>query len=202
MKKTISAGMVLAACLPALALASPVTDARLRAADKDAQNWMSHGRTYSEQRYSPLDQIKQGNVDKLGLAWTYKLDIDRGIEATPIVVDGVMYTTGAFSMAYALDAASGKLLWKFDPQVPRHLAGRGCCDVVNRGVAVWEGKVYVGSFDGRLIALNAKTGKQVWQIDTRIDPNRSYTITGAPRVVKGKVIIGNGGAEFGVRGYV
>lgn len=175
---------------------------RMRAAEREAHNWLSHGRTYSEQRYSPLTQIDQSSVSRLGLAWTYKLDVDRGIEATPIVVDGVMYTTGAFSMVYALDAASGKLLWKYDPQVPRHMAGRGCCDVVNRGVAVWEGRVYVGAFDGRLIALSAKTGKPLWSVDTRIDPERSYTITGAPRVVKGKVIVGNGGAEFGVRGYV
>lgn len=175
---------------------------RLQAADGEAHNWLSHGRTYSEQRYSPLAKIDQSNVGRLGLAWSYKLDIDRGIEATPIVVDGVMYTTGAFSLVYALDAATGKLLWKYDPQVPRHLAGRGCCDVVNRGVAVWEGKVYVGAFDGRLIALDARSGKPLWAVDTRLDPERSYTITGAPRVVKGKVIIGNGGAEFGVRGYV
>jgi len=175
---------------------------RLRSADQEAQNWLSHGRTYSEQRFSPLAQIDQSNVGKLGLAWTYKLDVDRGVEATPIVVDGVMYTTGAFSMVYALDAATGKLRWKYDPQVPRYAAGKGCCDVVNRGVAVWEGKVYVGAFDGRLVAVDASTGKQLWAVDTRIDPNRSYTITGAPRVVNGKVIIGNGGAEFGVRGYV
>ncbi|MDM4769186.1 PQQ-dependent dehydrogenase, methanol/ethanol family [Solimonas sp. SE-A11] len=182
--------------------AAPVDGARIQAADREPGNWMSHGRSYDEQRYSPLAKIDQANVGQLGLAWTYKLDVDRGVEATPIVVDGVMFTTGAYSIVYALDARSGKLLWKYDPKVPREWAGNGCCDVVNRGVAAWKGKVYVGSFDGRLIALDAKTGKPAWTTDTVIDRNRSYTITGAPRVVKDKVIIGNGGAEMGVRGYV
>lgn len=202
-KNTLLIAAALAAPLAQGAGGAATVDAeRMRHAEREPGNWLGHGRTYSEQRYSPLTQINQATVGKLGLAWSHKLDIDRGVEATPIVVDGVMYTTGAFSMVYALDAASGKLLWKFDPQVPRHMAGRGCCDVVNRGVAVWQGKVYVGAFDGRLIALSAKTGKQLWSVDTRADPERSYTITGAPRVVKGKVLIGNGGAEFGVRGYV
>jgi len=179
-----------------------VDGARIAAADKEPGNWMSTGRTYDEQRFSPLKQINDGNVDKLGLAWSYKLDIDRGVEATPIVVDGVMYTTGPFSIVYALDARNGKLLWKYDPQSDRSRAGEACCDAVNRGVAVWNGKVYVGVLDGRLEAIDAKTGQRVWSVDTRTDPNRSITITGAPRIVKGKVIIGNGGAEYGVRGYI
>ncbi|HUP93223.1 MAG TPA: PQQ-dependent dehydrogenase, methanol/ethanol family [Solimonas sp.] len=179
-----------------------VNAARIQAADREPGNWMSHGRTYDEQRYSPLAAIDQANVKDLGLAWTYRLDVDRGVEATPIVVDGTMYTTGAYSFVYALDARSGKLKWKYDPQVPREMSGDGCCDVVNRGVAVWNGKVYFGSFDGRLIALDAATGKKVWETDTVIDHARSYTVTGAPRIVKGRVLIGNGGAEMGVRGYV
>lgn len=113
-----------------------VDNRRLVAADKEPGNWMSHGRTYDEQRFSPLKKISETNVGKLGLAWTYKLDVDRGIEATPIVVDGVMYTTGAKSMVYALDATTGKLLWKYDPQVHGIRLSEGCCDVVNRGVAV------------------------------------------------------------------
>lgn len=179
-----------------------VDGARIIAADREPGNWMSHGRTYDEQRYSPLARISDANVGRLGLAWSHKLDIDRGTEATPIVVDGVMYTTGAMSIVYALDARNGRLLWKFDPEVPGEKAAQGCCDVVNRGVAVWKGKVYVGAYDGRLIALDAATGKRLWEVDTIIDHSRSYTSTGAPRVVKGKVLIGNGGAEFGVRGYV
>ncbi|MBK5003364.1 methanol/ethanol family [Pseudomonas sp. S31] len=184
------------------AFAAEVDGKRIIDADKEPGNWMSHGRTYDEQRYSPLKTINQANVDQLGLAWSYKLDLDRGVEATPIVVDGVMYTTGPFSVVYALDARNGKLLWKYDPQSDRHRAGEACCDAVNRGVAVWQGKVYVGVLDGRLEAIDAKTGKRVWSVDTRDDHKRSYTITGAPRVVNGKVVIGNGGAEFGVRGYV
>ncbi len=195
--------LLLAGCaLAGAAAAQAVDGARIAAADREPGNWMSHGRTYDEQRFSPLAKINDRNVGKLGMAWTYKLDVDRGVEATPIVVDGVMYTTGAESIVYALDARSGKLLWRHDPKVNAESLSQGCCDVVNRGVAVWKGRVYVGAFDGRLIALDARTGEQVWSVDTVLDKTKSYTITGAPRIVKGKVLIGNGGAEFGVRGYV
>ena len=192
------------ACASALAAggAARVDSARLLGADQEPGQWMSHGRTYDEQRYSPLKKVHAGNVARLGLAWTQKIEWDLGVEATPIVVDGVMYTTGPYSIVYALDAASGRKLWTYDPQVPRDKGGEACCSVVNRGVAVWQGRVYVGAFDGRLIALDAANGKPVWSVDTRADPSRSYTITGAPRVIKGKVLIGNGGAEFGVRGYL
>ena len=190
--------------MASLAFAGPaqVDGPRIIAADQEPGNWMSHGRTYDEQRYSPLDGVNAGNVGQLGVAWTTKLDIDSGTEATPLVVDGVMYTTGAFSIVYAMNAATGELLWKYDPKVPAENLSQGCCGPVNRGVAVWQGKVYVGSFDGRLIALDAGTGQPVWSVDTIIDRSKSYSITGAPRIVKGKVLIGNGGAEFGVRGYV
>jgi quinohemoprotein ethanol dehydrogenase len=196
------AATVIASGAQAAAAPADVDGARIIAADKEPGNWMSTGRTYDEQRYSPLKAINDGNVDKLGLAWQYKLDYDRGVEATPIVVDGVMYTTGSFSIVYAFDAVNGKLLWKGDPKVDRNKAGEFCCDAVNRGVAVWKGKVFVGTNDGRLIAFNAKDGSTAWDTDTVEDHTRSYGITGAPRVVKGKVIIGNGGAEFGVRGYI
>jgi quinohemoprotein ethanol dehydrogenase len=185
------------------ATASPaaVTAARLVAADAEPGQWMSHGRTYGEQRFSPLDQITTANVGRLGLAWSADLDSRRGQEATPIVVDGVLYVSTAWSRVKAYDAATGKPLWAYDPEVPGEWAVNACCDVVNRGVAVWNGKVFVGSFDGRLIALDAATGRELWDVNT-IDRSKPYTITGAPRVVKGKVLIGNGGAEFGVRGYV
>jgi quinohemoprotein ethanol dehydrogenase len=179
-----------------------VDDARLESAESNADDWLSYGRTYNEQRFSTLEQINAGNVGQLELAWFHDLDTNRGQEATPIVVDGVMYTSTAWSKVVALDAASGKALWTYDPQVPGATAIKACCDVVNRGVAVYRGKVYVGTLDGRLVALDAGTGKVVWSVETT-DPKASYTITGAPRVVKGKVIIGNGGADiYRVRGYV
>ncbi|MCB1706102.1 MAG: PQQ-dependent dehydrogenase, methanol/ethanol family [Halioglobus sp.] len=181
--------------------AAAVNAKRLVQADREPGNWMSHGRTYSEQRFSPLSQINDKNVGSLGLAWSFDIDTRRGIEATSIVVDGVMYTTGAWSIVRALDARTGKLLWTFDPQVPKEKAKHTCCDVVNRGVAVWKGQVFFGSLDGRLFALNARTGKVKWEVAT-FDPELPYTITGAPRVVKDKVLIGNGGAEFGVRGFL
>jgi quinohemoprotein ethanol dehydrogenase len=178
-----------------------IDDARLVAADADAGDWLTHGRTYAEQRHSPLAEIDERNVASLGLAWSIDLGTNRGVEATPIAVDGVLFSTGPWSVAYAIDARSGKLLWTFDPQVPRRYGRVACCDVVNRGVAVYKGKVFLGTLDGRLIALDAATGQKVWETLT-VDPNRSYTITGAPRVVAGHVLIGNGGAELGVRGYV
>jgi quinohemoprotein ethanol dehydrogenase len=140
-------------------------------------------------------------VGGLKLAWSYDLDTNRGQEATPLVVDGVIYTSSAWSKVQALDGVTGKLLWQFDPKVPGQAAVNACCDVVNRGVAYWDGKVFVGTIDGRLIAIDAKTGRQLWSVVT-VDQKKPYTITGAPRIVKGLVMIGNGGAEFGVRGYV
>ncbi|HKQ76357.1 MAG TPA: PQQ-dependent dehydrogenase, methanol/ethanol family [Blastocatellia bacterium] len=178
-----------------------VDGARIIGADREAGNWMSHGRDYGEQRFSPLKEINDQNASALGLAWYYDLDTDRGQEATPIVVDGVMYVTSAWSKVFAFDAATGSLRWSYDPKVPPEWAVNACCDVVNRGVAVWKGKVFVGALDGRLVALDAANGKLVWETLT-IDRNFRYTITGAPRVAKGKVFIGNGGAEMGVRGYV
>jgi len=181
--------------------AAEVDGARIMDADKDPGNWVTYGRTYSEQRFSPLKQINDANVQQLALAWYYDLETRRGQESTPLVVDGAMYFTAAWSKVISLDAASGSRRWEYDPKVPPQWAVNACCDVVNRGVAAWKGKVFVGTLDGRLIALDAATGKPVWETLT-IDRKVRYTITGAPRVVKGKVIIGNGGAEMGVRGYV
>ena len=181
--------------------AEQVDGKRIIEADKHAGEWMTYGRTYSEQRFSPLDKINAGNVGRLGLAWYADLDTRRGQEGTPLMVDGVLYITTAWSKVMAFDAKTGKPLWSYDPKVPGAWGVKACCDVVNRGAAIWKGKVYVGTIDGRLIALDAKTGQPVWSVQTS-DPKQSYTITGAPRVFKDKVIIGNGGAEFGVRGYV
>ena len=182
--------------------AAQVASGRLVHADAETRNWRSHGRTYSEQRHSPLDQIDQGNVARLGLAWERDADSSRGLEATPIVIDGVMYTTSTWSRVLALDARSGEVLWRFDPKVPKAWAKRLCCDIVNRGVAVSKGRVYVGTLDGRLVALDRASGEVLWEVDTLISRDQWYSITGAPRVVKDKVIIGNGGAEYSVRGYV
>src|SRR5438876_514678 len=203
-RSAFGAGLVVSLVLSSAAvMAAEVDGGRIIASDKEPQNWLSHGRTYGEQRFSRLAKITTANVGQLGLAWSHDIAsrTARGVEATPIVVDGVMYTTGAWSHVLALDARTGKLLWEFDPQISGAYGAKGCCDVVNRGVAVWAGKVYVGAFDGRLIALDAKTGKKVCETLT-VDQSQDYTISGAPRVVKGKVIIGNGGADFGVRGYV
>lgn len=172
-------------------------------ADNNPSEWLSHGRTYSEQRFSPLTHINSDNVSELGLAWSFDLPTKRGIEATPLVVDGKMYTTGSWSIVYALDAKTGELLWQFDPKTPKDYSVYTCCDVVNRGVALWGDKVYVGTIDGRLIALDRNSGEAVWDVDTRVNQSPPYSITGAPRIVNGKVIIGNGGAEMrGARGYV
>lgn len=181
--------------------AGRVGTARLVAADAEPGSWMSHGRTYSEQRYSPLAGIDASNVGALGLAWSYDLETKRGVEATSIVVDGVLYATSAWSIVHALDARTGEKLWSFDPKVDKAKSKHACCDVVNRGVAVWEGRVYLGALDGRLIALDAATGEVEWSVAT-VDPKLPYTITGAPRVIRNKVLIGNGGAEYGVRGFV
>lgn len=178
-----------------------VDDARLREAGGDTADWLSHGRSYAEQRMSPLALVHEGNVATLGLAWSLELGTNRGVEATPIVVDGVLFTTGPWSVVQAVDARSGRLLWQHDPQVPRRYGRIACCDVVNRGVALYRGRVFVGTLDGRLVALDAATGARLWEVRT-VDADRPYTITGAPRVVAGRVVIGNGGAELGVRGYV
>ena len=195
--------------LAAAATAEPAASAANTAGRVDAEraanpapgDWLLHGRTWDEQRHSPLTQITRDNVGKLGLAWSYDTGTKRGLESTPIVVDGVLYATGSWSVVYALDAASGRELWRFDPLVPRSKGRDACCDVVNRGVAVWKGRVYVGALDGRLIALDAASGEKLWETPT-VDAKLPYTVTGAPRIAKGLVILGNGGAEFGVRGYV
>lgn len=179
-----------------------VDTAFIQANARTTKDWPSYGLDHSEARFSRLTQINPGNVGSLGLAWFYDLGSTRGVQATPVVVDGIMYVTASWSVVHAIDVRTGRRLWVFDPQVDRALGFRGCCDVVNRGVAVYRGMVYVGAFDGRLIALDAATGTRVWEVDTVIDRQRPYTITGAPRVFNGRVLIGNGGAEFGVRGYV
>jgi quinohemoprotein ethanol dehydrogenase len=206
MVRPIAGSLVLVVACIALGAAqqkpsAPVDDAALATVESRNQDWLSYGRDYYEQRFSTLDQINDTNVAQLGLAWQFETATNRGLEATPLVVDGVMYATGSWSVTYAIDARTGKQLWKYDPEVHRKYDNIACCDVVNRGAAFYKGRVYVGVLDGRLAAIDAASGKVAWQTTT-VDQNQPYTITGAPRIAKGKIIIGNGGAEYGVRGYV
>lgn len=180
---------------------SLVDDEYLVNADNTPENWPTYGRNYAEDHFSSLSQINKENITKLGLAWGLNLETTRGIEATPLVVDGIMFLTGPWGKVFAVDARKGKMIWSYDPEVPGGYGEKACCDVVNRGLALYKGRVFVGTLDGRLISLDASTGKPIWQVLT-VDTTKSYTITGAPRIVKGKVIIGNSGADYGVRGYV
>ena len=173
---------------------------RIKTASAGAE-WLTYGGTYDEQRHSSLQKINTETVSQLGVAWTYDLATARGVESTPIVVDETMYVTSAWSIVYALDPVTGAEKWVYDPSADKAVGVKACCDVVNRGVAVYDGKIFVGVIDGRLEALDAKTGEPVWSTVT-VDQSKPYTITGAPRVVDGLVYIGNGGAELGVRGYI
>lgn len=184
------------------AVTAAVDGASIKANTATSNDWPTIGLDYAETRFSKLNQITAANVGKLGLVWSYPLESSRGVEATPLVVDGIMYVTASWSVVHAIDARTGKRLWSYDPKVDREKGYKGCCDVVNRGVALWKGKVFVGVYDGRLVALDAVTGKVAWEKDTVVSKEHSYTITGAPRVFNGKVIIGNGGAEYGARGYI
>ena len=169
--------------------------------------WLNYGRGYKEQRFSPLDSIHRDNIDDLDLAWSFKFDTARGMEATPLVHNGVIYISTGWSHIHALDARTGEQLWHYDAQVPKSHLIKTCCGAVNRGVALWQGdaeselQVFFGTLDGRLVALDANTGTANWIVQTTPD-NSNYSVTGAPRVVKGMVIIGNGGGELGVRGYI
>lgn len=183
-----------------------IDETRLAGADREPQNWFTGGRDQGGTYYSPLADISAANVGKLGFAWSYDLGApQRGQESTPTVVDGVMYTSGTWGYVYALDAATGKELWHYDPKAAPFSGRQPCCDLVNRGVAVWRGKVYVASTDGRLHALDASTGKKIWEADTIADHTLPYSSTGAPQIAGNVVVIGNGGGDMsvgGVRGYV
>ena len=180
-----------------------INQSRIINADSEPHNWLAHGRDYNEQRFSPLKKINKENISQLELEWSFDMDTTRGLEATPIVDNGVMFVTNAWSTVHAIDAKTGKELWFYDPNVPRIWSKKACCDVVNRGVAVWKGFVFSATLDGRLLKLDAKTGKLIWEINTITNRELDYTITGAPRIANDKIFIGNGGADMGgVRGYV
>src|SRR5258708_27684095 len=176
-----------------------VTEARVIADAADGHNWLLNGRTFDEQHFSPLKQITDKNVGSLGLAWSLDIDSAMGVVAEPIVVDGVIYVSAPQSKIYAVDAASGKLLWKFDPKVRLDQAINGSYSArTNAGVAVWDAKSYAGPADCRLIAVDAASGKRVWE-SAVCDPNQTG-ITGAPHVAKGKILMGYNGSDDGVRG--
>lgn len=177
---------------------SEVSDAGRSSGDVE---WSLHGNDVGEQRFSALDLINRDNVSELGLAWYYDIPTRRGMEATPLMIGRTLYVSGSWSIVYALDATTGEQKWVFDPQVDRSFLAKGCCDAVNRGVAYNDGKIFVGAYDGRLIALSAQDGSVLWEVQTT-DRNKPYTITGAPRIAGDNIVIGNGGAELGVRGYV
>jgi quinohemoprotein ethanol dehydrogenase len=174
----------------------------------ESVEWPLYGRNFEEARFSPLTQIGTDNVSTLGLAWEFNDFVlrgrtHRGNEASPLVADGVMYFSGPWSVVYALDARNGRLLWKYDPRVDGQWVRRACCDAVNKGVALWKGRIYVATLDGYLIALDAKTGAPVWKVDTFVDRvAMNYASTGAPRLAGKYIVIGNSGAEMGARGYV
>lgn len=181
-----------------------VDDAALQAADPT--EWLAHGRDPGETYYSPLDQITADNVDRLGLAWWWDIGGSQGrLEATPLVSDGVLYGTGIWSTVFAVDARTGEEIWRWDPAIVRGGRQNGgpsvCCGPVNRGPALYNGKVYAGLLDGRLVALDAETGRPVW-VEQTTPVGGEYSITMAPRIANGRVIVGNSGAEYGVRGYV
>ena len=179
-----------------------ISDSRIISADEEPGNWLAHGRDFSEQRFSPLTQINTETVSQLSLEFEVDVQSNGAMEATPIMVDGILYFSAPYSITYAVDATTGEQIWRYDPEVPREFLRRACCGPISRGVAVYEGNVYIATLDGRLVAVSADAGEKVWEIDTIIDRDRNYSITGAPRAAKGKIFIGNGGAEFGVRGYV
>jgi quinohemoprotein ethanol dehydrogenase len=184
-----------------------LTEERLMSSYAESTDWVTLGGNYMQQHFSHLAKINAENVKDLGFAWEYQTNsqrgkVSRGLQATPIIIDGVMFTTGAWSIVYAIDAKTGQELWRYDPNVDGSYARNACCDVVNRGVQVWKGRVYVGTLDGFLVCLDAGKGTVLWKVDTFIDRSKPYTITGPPQIAKDKVVIGNSGADKGVRGYI
>ena len=185
--------------------AGQVDAARLANADAEPDQWLANGRDAGGTYFSPLSAINTGNVSRLGLAWEHKLGTRRGLEATPLMVDGVLYSSGTFGRVYALDAATGAEIWTYDPEVDGQYGRYACCDAINRGLAVWHGRVYAGSTDGYLHAIDAASGRRIWKVDTlpARSPKAPYTLPSAPVIAGDVVIVGSSGADFaGVRGYV
>ena len=183
-----------------------VGESGLSDAAQKPDQWLTPGRDIGGTYYSPLADISDQNIARIGFAWDYHTGTRRGLEATPVVVDGVMYTSGNWGRVYALDAATGRELWTYDPEVAGQTGRSACCDAVNRGVAVWKGRVYVASLDGYLHAIDARTGQRIWRVDTlpeRKPEGFHYFVTGAPLLAGDSIVIGNGGADFkGARGSI
>lgn len=186
---------------PAAAGPAHVTAERLLNAEREPSQWMTYNGTYSEQHYSRLARIDRNNVGKLGLVWYADYDTNLTQAGTPLYIDGTIYVSTAWSKVYAFDARTGRQLWEYDPKTPGQWIRNVCCGIVNRGIAAWSGKIYVGTLDGRLVAIDARTGKEAWSTLT-IDKSKHYSITSAPRIAKGLVFIGESGGEYGVRGYI
>ena len=190
------------AAAPAAPTHANVSAERLLEAASEPQQWLTYGGNYEEHRYSALAKINRDNVKQLGLVWFADYDTNLQQAGTPLAIDGVIYVSTAWSKVYAFDARTGKQLWQYDPKSPgEYVAANVCCGIVNRGIAAFNGKIYIGTLDGRLVAIDAKTGQEAWSTLT-IDRTKHYSITSAPRVIKGKVLIGNSGGEYGVRGYI
>ncbi len=190
--------LLLAAALPGAA-AAQVTFERLLNADAEPHNWLTYSGTYSSNRYTTLDQITPENVDQLELAWIFQANSLEPFQATPLVVDGIMYLTEPVNNVVALDAKRGSVFWKYE-YTPSPLA-RPCCGAVNRGVAILGDTLFLATVDGNLIAVDAIGGAPIWKT-TVADPEQGYALTLAPLVIKDKVIVGVAGGEFGIRGYI
>ncbi|MEM8981809.1 MAG: PQQ-dependent dehydrogenase, methanol/ethanol family [Pseudomonadota bacterium] len=171
------------------------------AANQNTAAWFTTGGQFGETHYSSLQQINRANVSNLGFAWDYPLYSRRGIESTPVIVDGVVFGTGNWGSVYAVNAKTGERVWEFRPQLDGQIAKDACCDIVNRGVAVWADLLYVAALDGALYALNKDTGEIVWRADTFAGEPGRKSSTGAPRVAGDVVVIGFGGADMNARGY-
>jgi PQQ-dependent dehydrogenase (methanol/ethanol family) len=178
----------------------------LNALSQDDKQWVMAPKNYANTRYSGLDQINAGNIANLHVAWTFSVGAARGQEAAPLVVDGTMYVVSPYvlpnpNQVFALDAATGDLNWSYTPKPNPSAMGVACCDVVSRGIAYDNGKIFLATLDMNAVAIDAKTGKEVWHKQLG-DIDKGETITMAPLVVKGKVLIGNSGGEMGVRGWL
>jgi quinohemoprotein ethanol dehydrogenase len=174
----------------------------LKNAGQTGEEWLTYGLNMQETRYSPLKQIDAANVSRLGLTWTYEIGQGGGNqEGTPLVANGVLYGITNWSITYALDARTGKELWRYDPKIDQAaIRPKACCGIVSRGLAIYDGKIFVPVLDGRLVALDAAKGTEIWSAQT-VPTDLPYTVTMAPRIAKNKVIVGNAGSEKPVRGY-